>query len=106
MAWTVVHDTRKNFRNQSRHGIVIGEMITGRDRSKRFMGITKSKDTSTVNWLLHNKINPVGSNVRVRVDRKNPLSLGQFKDIPNVIIEKLGDDDNNALVEAASSSRL
>ena len=104
LAWTVVHDTRKKFRNQSRHGIVIGEMITGRDRSKRFMGITESKDTKTVNWLLHNKRNPVGSKVRVRLDRKNPLSLGHLKDaVPNIIIEKLDIDGD---VRSSSSSRL
>ena len=104
LAWTVVHDTRKKLRNQSRHGIVIGEMITGRDRSKRFMGITESKDTKTVNWLLHNKRNPVGSKVRVRVDRKNPLSLGHLKDaVPNIIIEKLDIDGD---VRSSSSSRL
>lgn len=96
LAWTVVYDTKKTFRNKPRHAIVVGEMITS---GKRFMALTKPSDTKTVRWLLEK--NRVGSNVRVFVDHKNPIYLGKFS-VPNIIISKTLIEED----EVRCSSRL
>ena len=80
-----------------RQGIVIGEMTTGRDRGKRFMGLTKLKDKGTVRWLLHSTKNPIGLKIRVYVDHENPISLERHSSIPNVVVEKLGDGHSSRL---------
>eukprot|EP00939_MAST-03C_sp_MAST-3C-sp1_P001131 g1131.t1 len=84
LAWTVVYKRRPNVPERA---LVMGEMLSGADKGKRFIGWTAASDRQTVQWLMTHEGLGVGAKIDVRSHTGTKPVFGGKHHINDVVVE-------------------